>query len=540
MNSADKIQKAYDSSKKVGEGVYGVTKLFETRTGELFILKYFGKNYDKLQKKYNDHLRSGTNIHRLSHIQSLVEEEKQDAEEEKEREEQKHLAVYNNLSELKPERTDVICKPFKSAHKMITIQKAANTSNEVAMPLDQFMRKVDSGQLKIKRSILDARRSGKGVDMSFNDVRRAIGYLKADAFLALANAGAYHGDAKEDNIMVVYPKMNWTIDDIKLKIIDFGLGEVHNKRRLVTVDALSGKINYRRLKNLNERVSSRFPHDPEGIFGEKGLYGIDFNKGSRRTYMRGLATKYGTPAYLARGLRHSAQAAASRITRAAARSAPAQRTRRMLGRPVAPSLRLADIPQMWAQAAAAQAQSGRSRQFQNAITRVILSKMPPQVPPAPIRRHSAVYNNIPVPVRPPVLNRSVSNVASRKNTRPTQVTRSATQPLYQRTSPQRTSPQRTSPQRTSPRSSPRNSLRLTSKNTKNKGSKNKRSTSKNKGSASKNKGSARSSKNKGSARSSKNKGSGSRRTIVFNPWLRSKGNARYETLPQNEREYSRI
>ena len=443
MQSLDEIQRAYDAGTKVGEGVYGVTKLVKTRTGKQLIFKYFGKNYDTLQQQYDDAVKQKIDVRRLHQLYMLVEEARNDAIEEKKREEQRHIAAYIALA--KRGRAHVVCEPFRSVHPMITMQRAANTSDEGAMPLNKFMDGVKKGNLKIKRSNSAAKRSGTSVNMNVPAVSTALGKLKAEASSALHSVGVYHGDLKEDNIMVVFPLRNATIENIKLKIIDFGLAEV-NSKRLVTVDAFSGEMNTRRLMKLNNRVSRRFAHNKDSIFGDIGLYGINGHTGARRSYMRNIARKYATPAYLARAFRNNARAAASKITRAAAKSAPAQRTRRTLGLPAAPSLRLADIDQLFRQT-----QSGGSQKFRNAIARIALSKI--SRPPPPPRRNMIQS----------LLERT-SPRASPKRSSP-------------RTSP-RASPKRSSPRTSPKRSSPRTSLQSRVEN--------KGSTSRNKGSTSRN------------------------------------------------------
>ena len=100
--------------------------------------------------------------------------------------------------------------------------------------------------------------------MNISAVFARIGKLLTEILIVFAAVGVFHGDLKENNVMVVFePENGNTIHKIKLKVIDFGLAELfinesQKLKRLVTFDPQSRKFNYIHLQTLDEKVSKRF------------------------------------------------------------------------------------------------------------------------------------------------------------------------------------------------------------------------------------------------------------------------------------------
>ena len=312
MITANNIQNAYLTGTKVGEGSYGIAKLV-TYHGHNYILKYFGKYYDLATQDYWKAQKEGKVTD--NHLQQVWYFERHAANEKKS-EEDIHEQVYNKVQQHSP-GSDYICKPYKSNHPHITIQDAANQGKEKALPLDKFMSKIYQGNLSMKRSIAEAKRDGKIQQMNFSNVHKTVGSLMLDMNRALRRAGVLHGDLKEDNIMAVFEDdFNGVVKSLKLKVIDFGLTQVNNKKPLVTTNLETRKkMNYSHLKNLHSIVNKRFKN-PHGIHSEKYWYLPQHNGGARPVYMLNIASKYSLGPALQQQLEQNAEASYSKIKRA--------------------------------------------------------------------------------------------------------------------------------------------------------------------------------------------------------------------------------
>ena len=106
------------------------------------------------------------------------------------------------------------------------------------------------------------------------------------------------------------------VNNFKLKVIDFGMAEVNNKRRLVTFNIGEQKFDYSGLEALHKQARSRIPNDGEGYLTEKYFYPLKQNKGFRPRYIRTFRNKYDMGPALETRLQQTVDASKAKISKA--------------------------------------------------------------------------------------------------------------------------------------------------------------------------------------------------------------------------------
>lgn len=239
--TSNDIKNAFNKGKKIGEGAYGEVKL----------VKYNNDYY--ILKKFNNALAKKT-------------------------EEDTHIQVFQRFENEYKGKDHPVCKPYKSQHPCISIQKPAHKikKGEKSITLDEFFERIHD-------EILHTNTNATREKVKRNHITNLIGSKLVDILLQFEKLGILHGDFHMKNIMLVYRDnifrqrmLNKITDSFSLKVIDFGhtqLTTVQNDGKILRLVPLQNPNNMSRIEELHNRIFRKVSNAKQrGIASNAHMY----------------------------------------------------------------------------------------------------------------------------------------------------------------------------------------------------------------------------------------------------------------------------